>query len=87
VHARKRRVASEIGKSFAEYFSTESLSDREIDVLKLVAQGNGNREIGRLLVISEETVKAHIKRIMEKLDAGDRTEAVTLALRRGIIHL
>jgi DNA-binding NarL/FixJ family response regulator len=87
VHAGKKSVAPEIGKSFAEYFSTESLSDREVDVLKLVAQGNGNREIGKLLLISEETVKAHIKRIMEKLDAGDRTEAVTIAIRRGIIHV
>jgi DNA-binding NarL/FixJ family response regulator len=87
VQAGRKRVAPEIGKSFAEYFSTESLTEREVSVLKQVAQGNGNREIGRLLTISEETVKAHIKRIMEKLDAGDRTEAVTIAIRRGIIHL
>ncbi len=87
VHAGKKRVAPEIGKSFAEHFSTENLSDREVDVLKQVAQGNGNREIGKLLLISEETVKAHIKRIMEKLDASDRTSAVTIAIRRGIIHL
>jgi DNA-binding NarL/FixJ family response regulator len=87
VHAGKKRVATEIGKWFAEYFSAESLSDREVDVLRQVAQGNGNREIGNLLRISEETVKAHIKHIMEKLDANDRTEAVTIAIRRGILHL
>jgi DNA-binding NarL/FixJ family response regulator len=87
VHAGKKRVAPEIGKWFAEYFSTEGLSDREVDVLRQVAQGNGNREIGKLLRISEETVKAHIKHIMEKLEASDRTEAVTIAIRRGIIHL
>jgi DNA-binding NarL/FixJ family response regulator len=87
VHAGKKRVAPEIGKWFAEFFSTESLSDREVDVLRQVAQGNGNREIGNLLRISEETVKAHIKHIMEKLDASDRTEAVTIAIRRGILHL
>ncbi len=87
VHAGKKRVAPEIGKWFAEFFSTESLSDREVDVLRQVAQGNGNREIGNLLRISEETVKAHIKHIMEKLGASDRTEAVTIAIRRGILHL
>jgi DNA-binding NarL/FixJ family response regulator len=87
VHAGKKRVAPEIGKWFAEYFSNESLSDREVDVLRQVAQGNGNRDIGNLLRISEETVKAHVKHIMEKLEASDRTEAVTIAIRRGIIHL
>jgi DNA-binding NarL/FixJ family response regulator len=87
VHMGKKRVAPEIGKWFAEYLSTENLSDREVDVLRQVAQGNGNRDIGKLLQISEETVKAHLKHIMEKLEAGDRTEAVTIAIRRGIIHL
>jgi DNA-binding NarL/FixJ family response regulator len=87
VHAGKKRIASEIAKSFAEHLGNETLSEREVQVLKHVAKGNANREIGKKLLISEETVKAHIKHIMEKLNANDRTEAVTIALRRGIMHL
>jgi DNA-binding NarL/FixJ family response regulator len=87
VHSGKKRIASEIASSLAEYFGNETLSDREIDVLKEVAKGIGNREIGKVLRVSEETVKAHIKHIMEKLNASDRTAAVTIALRRGIMRL
>jgi DNA-binding NarL/FixJ family response regulator len=67
--------------------SDEVLTDREIEVLKEVAGGNRNREIAERLFISEETVKVHIKHIMEKLGASDRTQAVSIGLRRGIIEL
>jgi DNA-binding NarL/FixJ family response regulator len=63
------------------------LTERERDVLQHVASGSRNRDIGERLLISEETVKVHIKHIMEKLGANDRTEAVTIAVRRGIIQL
>jgi DNA-binding NarL/FixJ family response regulator len=87
VHAGKVRVPAEIMANVAEHLSTESLTEREIDVLRHVATGNRNRDIAELLHISEETVKVHIKHIMEKLAANDRTEAVTIAVRRGIIQL
>ena len=87
VHAGKRRIPPEIARSLAEHLSDESLSEREIDVLRQVANGMGNREIGKLLCISEETVKAHLKHILDKLDAKDRTQAVTIAISRGIMQL
>jgi DNA-binding NarL/FixJ family response regulator len=65
----------------------ESLSKREVDVLQKIAGGNRNTDIAALLFISEETVKGHVKHIMEKLGASDRTEAVAIGIRRGIIHL
>jgi DNA-binding NarL/FixJ family response regulator len=67
--------------------SDEDLTPREIQVLQRIAGGNRNRDIGELLFISEETVKVHIKHIMDKLGAKDRTEAITIAVRRGIIRL
>ncbi len=87
VHSGKKRIPPEIAAYLAEHFSDESLSEREIEVLKHVAGGNRNREIAERLFISEETVKVHIKHIMEKLGASDRTQAVAIAVRRGIIHL
>ena len=63
------------------------LTAREVEVLELIAQGLSNREVGQALGITEETIKVHVRNIMDKLDADDRTEAVTLALRRGFIHL
>jgi DNA-binding NarL/FixJ family response regulator len=87
VHAGKRLIPPELANTLAEHVSDESLSNREIEVLRQVANGKGNREIGEILFISEETVKAHLKHILEKLDADDRTQAVTIALRRGIMHL
>ncbi len=71
----------------AEHISDETLTEREIDVLRHVAGGNRNRDIAERLLISEETVKVHVKHIMEKLGASDRTEAVAIAVRRGIIQL
>jgi DNA-binding NarL/FixJ family response regulator len=87
VHAGKKRIPPEIAALLAEHVSDEVLTEREKDVLKHVAGGNRNRDIAERLFISEETVKVHVKHIMEKLGANDRTEAVTIALRRGIIDL
>ncbi len=87
VHAGKKHLPEEVAAQLAEHFGNDPLSEREIDVLRHVASGNRNREIGERLLISEETVKAHIKHILEKLDAADRTQAVTIAVRRGIIQL
>jgi DNA-binding NarL/FixJ family response regulator len=87
VHAGKKRVPPEVAAQIAEHFSDESLTAREIDVLRHVAGGNRNRDIARHLFISEETVKVHIKHIMEKLGASDRTQAIAIAVRRGIIQL
>jgi len=87
VHVGKKRIPQEIASQLAEHLSDEDLSEREIQVLKLVMAGNRNRDIADALFISEETVKAHLKHIMEKLGATDRTQAITIAVRRGIIQL
>ena len=87
VHAGKKRIPPEIASQLLEHMSDEVLTEREIEVLKQVAEGNRNREIAERLFISEETVKVHIKHIMEKLGASDRTQAVSIGLRRGIIQL
>jgi len=87
VHAGKKRIPAEIATHLAEHLSDEALTVREIDVLRYVAGGNRNRDIGARLFISEETVKVHIKHIMEKLGASDRTQAVAIAVKRGIIQL
>jgi len=87
VHGGKKHVPPEVAAHLAEHMGEESLSRREIEVLEKIAGGNRNADIAALLFISEETVKGHVKHVMEKLGASDRTEAVTIALRRGIIHL
>jgi DNA-binding NarL/FixJ family response regulator len=87
VHAGKKRIPSEVAARLADHLGEEDLTGREIEVLRKVAQGNRNRDIAEQLFIAEETVKVHIKHIMEKLGARDRTEAVTIAARRGIIQL
>lgn len=87
VHAGKKRIPAEVASHLAEHLSDEPLTTREIDVLRQVAGGNRNRDIAERLFISEETVKVHIKHIMEKLGAADRTQAVAIAVRRGIIQL
>lgn len=87
VHAGKKAIPPQIAARLAEHFSDETLTEREIDVLRHIAGGNRNRDIGERLFISEETVKVHIKHIMEKLGASDRTQAVAIAVRRGIIQL
>lgn len=86
VHAGKRRVPPEVASQLSEYLGEEALTPREVEVLRHVATGSRNREIGEALGISEVTVKVHVQRIMEKLRAKDRTEAIAIALRRGIIR-
>jgi DNA-binding NarL/FixJ family response regulator len=87
VHAGKKRVPQEVGCHLAEHMGEEHLTAREVEVLRQIAGGNRNQDIARRLFISEETVKVHVKHIMEKLGASDRTQAVSIALRRGIIQL
>jgi len=87
VHAGKRRVPPELAAQLAEHMGEEALTEREVEVLRHIAGGNRNRDIAERLFISEETVKVHIKHIMEKLGAADRTQAVAIAVRRGIIQL
>ena len=87
VYAGKKRVPLEIAVRLAEHCSDDALTPREIDVLQQIAGGNRNRDIAAKLFISEHTVKIHIQHIMEKLGASDRTEAVAIGARRGIIHI
>jgi DNA-binding NarL/FixJ family response regulator len=87
VHAGQKRIPSQLAAQLAEHMSDECLTDREVEVLGQIAGGNRNRDIAERLFISEETVKVHIKHIMEKLGANDRTQAVAIGVRRGIIQL
>jgi DNA-binding NarL/FixJ family response regulator len=87
VHAGKKHIPPEVAAQLAEHLGDEALSKREVEVLQKVAGGKRNSDIATLLFISEETVKGHIKHIMEKLGASDRTEAVAIGIRRGLIHL
>ena len=86
-HAGRKRIPPEVAAHLADHITDEPLTEREIDVLQHVAGGNRNRDIGERLSISEETVKVHVKHILEKLGASDRTAAVAIAVRRGIIQL
>lgn len=87
VHAGKKRIPPQLAAQLAEHMSDEALTTREVEVLGQIAGGNRNRDIAEQLFISEETVKVHIKHIMEKLGASDRTQAVAIGIRRGIIQL
>lgn len=87
VHSGKKRLHPTIAANLADHLSEEKLTQRETEVLQLISEGNSNREIGNRLFISEETVKGHVRHILEKLGANDRTQAVTIGIRRGIIHL
>jgi len=87
VHAGKKRIPTQVAAQLVEHLSDEFLTDREIEVLRQIAEGNRNRDIAEKLFITEETVKVHIKHIMDKLGANDRTQAVAIGVRRGIIHL
>ena len=87
VHAGRKRIPPEIAIEIAEHHSDDALTEREIEVLRQVAAGNANKVIAGHLTISEETVKAHMRSILSKLGANDRTHAVTIALKRGIIHI
>ena len=83
----KRVIPPAVAGRLAEFTPRVDLTPREVEVLRLAAKGLRNRDIARVLGRTEETVKVHLKHIMAKLDVEDRTEAVTLALQRGIIHL
>jgi DNA-binding NarL/FixJ family response regulator len=87
VHAGKKHIHGSVAEKLAEHMGSEKLSERELQVLKEMAAGKRNKEIGAELSIAEDTVKMHVKNILEKLQVNDRTEAVTVALRRGILHL
>lgn len=85
VHAGRRRVPAEIAAEIAEYISADELSMREVQVLRKVAAGCSNKIVADSLTISEDTVKGHMKSILSKLRANDRTHAVTIAMKRGIL--
>jgi DNA-binding NarL/FixJ family response regulator len=87
VNSGKKRIPPEVAARLVEHLSDEGLTEREVDVLRHVAGGNRNRDIAQRLFISEETIKVHIKHIMDKLGASDRTQAVAIGVRRGIIQL
>ena len=87
VHAGQKRIPPEIAAELADHAADDALTPREIEVLRLIAAGNANKIVADQLSITEETVKAHVKNILSKLDANDRTHAVTIALKRGIIEL
>jgi DNA-binding NarL/FixJ family response regulator len=87
VHAGQKRLSSEVAAEIAEHATDGALTPREIGVLRLVAGGNSNKEIGAQLLLTEVTVKSHMKNILAKLGANDRTHAVTIALKRGIVDL
>jgi DNA-binding NarL/FixJ family response regulator len=87
VHAGQKRIPPEVAAELADHAADDSLTLREVEVLRLIAAGNANKMIADQLSITEETVKAHVKSILSKLDANDRTHAVTIGLKRGIIEL
>jgi DNA-binding NarL/FixJ family response regulator len=87
VHAGRRHIHGPVAEKLAEHLGSEKLSHRELQVLGQIASGKRNKEIGAVLGIAEDTVKMHVKNVLEKLGVNDRTEAVTVALRRGIVHL
>ncbi|HTV04081.1 MAG TPA: response regulator transcription factor [Acidobacteriaceae bacterium] len=87
VHAGRKRIPPEIAAELAEHVTEDELSSREIDVLRLIAAGNSNKQIAYQLSIGEATVKSHVTNILSKLNANDRAHAVTIGLKRGIIAL
>jgi DNA-binding NarL/FixJ family response regulator len=87
VHAGQKRIPPEVAAQLAEHAGESGLTERELEVLRLIAAGNANKEIAAQLSITEETVKSHVSIILSKLGANDRTHAVTIGLNRGIIEL
>lgn len=87
VYSGRKRIPPDIATELAEHMTEDELSSREIDVVRLIAAGNSNKEIAKQLAIGEATVKSHVTNILSKLNANDRAHAVTIALRRGIIPL
>jgi DNA-binding NarL/FixJ family response regulator len=87
VHAGQKRIPQEVAAELVEHTTDDELSLREIKVLQLIASGNANKEIAAQLSIAEDTVKSHVSNILAKLGANDRTHAVTIGLKRGVIEL
>jgi len=87
VHAGQKRIPPDVAKQLAEHAADDDLTQREIDVLRLIAAGNSNKLIADQLSIGEATVKSHVTNILSKLGANDRAHAVTIGLKRGIIEL
>ena len=87
VHAGRKAMTPDVAAQIAEHSGEEALTPKEIDVLRLIAAGNANKEIAAQLSITEETVKSRVKNILDKLGANDRTHAVTIGMKRGIIEL
>ena len=87
VHAGQKRIPQELAAGLAEHTGEDELSTRELEVLRLIAAGNANKEIAAQLSIGEDTVKRHVTNILAKLRANDRTHAVTIGLKRGILEL
>ncbi len=87
VHAGRKAISPEIAAKLAEHVSSEALTARQEEVLRCLALGKSNLEIGNMLFISEGTVKAHVKAILQKLEARDRTQAVTIAIKRGLVRV
>jgi DNA-binding NarL/FixJ family response regulator len=87
VHAGGRHIPAEVAARLAEHLGDETLTNRELEVLRLIRDGHRNKQIADELTISETTVNFHIKNLVDKLQANDRTHAVTIALRRGILHI
>ena len=87
VHAGQRRVPADVASELAEHAMDDALTEREIEVLKQIAGGCSNKVVAERLSISEDTVKGHVRSILSKLNASDRTHAVTIAVRRGFFEL
>ena len=87
VYAGRKIIPPEVAAELAEHATDEALSEREVDVLRLIAAGNSNKQIADQLFVAEATIKSRITNILSKLGAGDRSHAVTIALKRGIIEL
>jgi DNA-binding NarL/FixJ family response regulator len=87
VHAGQKRIPPEVASDLAEHTGDDELSEREIQVLRVIAAGKANKEIAAQLDLAEDTIKRHVTNILSKLRANDRTHAVTIGLKRGIIEL
>jgi DNA-binding NarL/FixJ family response regulator len=87
VHAGHKRIPPEVASELAMHTAEDHLTERELEILKLIAKGNANKEIAAQLAVAEDTVKKHVGSILDKLEANDRTHAVTIGLKRGIIEL
>jgi DNA-binding NarL/FixJ family response regulator len=87
VHAGKKMLSPQASYELAEHATDDALTQAEIDVLRLIAAGNANKQIADLLSVTEETVKGRVRNILSKLGANDRTHAAMIGLKRGIIEL